>query len=118
MFRHSTLAMKPGRGYTALRGIEGTVAMPATATKPRETFVLDGTVQEALPGGMFRVRLDNGHELLAYVSGKIRTRRIRVLLGDRVQVQMSPYDLTKGRMIYRFIESERLSARRPAVTAR
>ncbi len=77
-------------------------AMPATAIKPREAFVLDGTVEEALPGAMFRVRLDNGHKMLAYVSGKMRTRRIRVLPGDRVQVEISGYDLTKGRIIYRF----------------
>lgn len=82
-------------------GLKG-YAMPATTTKPREVFVLDGTVEEALPSAMFRIRLDNGHEILAYVSGKMRTRRIRVLPGDRVQIEMSGYDLTKGRIIYRF----------------
>lgn len=76
--------------------------MPATATKQRETFVLDGRVDQALRAATFRVRLDNGHEVLAHISGKMRARRIRVLPGDRVQVEMSPYDLTKGRIIYRF----------------
>ncbi len=63
---------------------------------------LQGTIVEALPGTQFRVRLDNGHEVLAYLSGKMRRYYIRVLLGDRVMVELSPYDLTRGRITYRF----------------
>jgi translation initiation factor IF-1 len=63
---------------------------------------MDGTVVDALPNTQFKVRLDNGHEVLAYVSGKLRRFRIRVLLGDRVRVELSPYDLTRGRITYRY----------------
>ena len=59
-------------------------------------------VIKALKGGRFKVRLDNGHEVLAYISGKIRKYYVRILLGDRVKVELSPYDLTKGRIVYRF----------------
>ena len=62
---------------------------------------VEGTVIEALPGTQFRVRLENGHEVLAYLSGKMRKYYIRILLGDRVQVEMSPYDLTRGRITFR-----------------
>ena len=67
-----------------------------------EAIELEGEVTEALPNTMFRVKLDNDHELLAHLSGKMRRNRIRVLVGDRVQVELSPYDLTKGRMVYRW----------------
>lgn len=63
---------------------------------------MEGTITEALPGTQFRVELENGHELLAYLSGKMRRYYIRILLGDRVKVEVSPYDLTRGRIIYRF----------------
>jgi translation initiation factor IF-1 len=63
---------------------------------------VEGTVVEALPGTQFRVQLDNGHEVLAYLSGKMRKYYIRILLGDRVRVEVSPYDLTRGRIVYRF----------------
>lgn len=56
---------------------------------------------EALPNAMFRVEIDGGHEILAYVSGKMRTRFIRILPGDKVKLELSPYDLTKGRITYR-----------------
>jgi translation initiation factor IF-1 len=61
-----------------------------------------GTVTELLPNAMFRVKLDNEHEVLAHTSGKMRKNRIRVLAGDRVNVEMTPYDLTKGRITFRF----------------
>lgn len=67
-----------------------------------EKLEMEGTVVEALPGTMFRVELDSGHEILAYLSGKMRKYYIRVLLGDRVTVEMSPYDLTRGRITYRY----------------
>jgi bacterial translation initiation factor 1 (bIF-1) len=70
---------------------------------PKEDHIeMQGTIEEALPNAMFRVRLDNGHLILAYVSGKMRLHFIKILPGDKVLVEMSPYDLTKGRIIYRF----------------
>jgi len=63
---------------------------------------MDGTVVDAMPNTQFKVKLDNGHELLAYTGGKMRKSRIRILLGDRVRVEMSPYDLTRGRISYRY----------------
>ncbi len=67
-----------------------------------ETVTLDGKIVDALPNAMFRVEVDNGHTVLAYLSGKMRKYYIRVLLGDRVKVEMSPYDLTRGRITYRY----------------
>jgi translation initiation factor IF-1 len=69
--------------------------------KEKDKILAEGSVVEALPGTQFRVRLDNDHEVLAYLSGKMRKYYIRILLGDRVQVEMSPYDLNRGRIIYR-----------------
>jgi translation initiation factor IF-1 len=63
---------------------------------------IEGTVAEALPNAMFRVELTNGHKVLAHISGKMRKNYIRILAGDRVIVELSPYDLTKGRIIYRY----------------
>ena len=62
---------------------------------------VEGVVNEALPNGMFRIEMDNGHKVLAHISGKIRMHFIRVLPGDRVKVELSPYDLTRGRITYR-----------------
>ncbi|MFN7064780.1 MAG: translation initiation factor IF-1 [Aquificaceae bacterium] len=64
-------------------------------------IVLEGEVLEALPNAMFRVKLETGHEVLAHVSGKIRIHFIRILPGDKVKVELSPYDLTRGRIVYR-----------------
>ena len=63
---------------------------------------LEGSVAEALPNAMFRVELTNGHKILAHISGKMRKNYIRILPGDRVIVELSPYDLTRGRIIYRY----------------
>ena len=63
---------------------------------------VEGTVQETLPNAMFKVELENGYEVLAHISGKMRVNYIRILPGDRVKVEMSPYDLSKGRITYRF----------------
>ena len=63
---------------------------------------IEGTVAEALPNAMFRVELTNGHRILAHISGKMRKNYIRILPADRVIVELSPYDLTKGRIIYRY----------------
>jgi len=62
----------------------------------------DGTITEALSNAMFRVKLENEHEIVAHISGKMRMNWIRILPGDRVTVEMSPYDLTRGRIIYRY----------------
>ncbi len=62
---------------------------------------VEGTIVEALPGTQFRVKLDNGHLVLAYLSGRMRKYYIRILLGDHVRVEMSPYDLSRGRIVYR-----------------
>jgi translation initiation factor IF-1 len=64
-------------------------------------IVVEGIVTEALPGTQFRVKLENGHEVLAYLSGRMRKYYIRILLGDHVRVEMSPYDLSRGRIVYR-----------------
>ena len=63
---------------------------------------LEGTVVESLPNAMFTVELENGHEILAHISGKMRMHYIRILPGDRVMVELSPYDLSRGRITYRF----------------
>jgi translation initiation factor IF-1 len=67
----------------------------------KEKIEAEGTIVEALPNAMFRVRLDSGHEVLAHISGRMRMYYIRILLGDRVLVELSPYDLTRGRIVYR-----------------
>jgi len=71
--------------------------------KPKEdAIVLEGTVVEPLPNAMFRVELENGHKVLAHSSGKMRMHRIRILPGDKVQVEITPYDLARGRITYRY----------------
>jgi translation initiation factor IF-1 len=67
-----------------------------------EPILVTGTVIEPLPNAMFRVELDNGHKVLAHISGKMRMHYIRILPGDRVLVELSPYDLTRGRIVYRY----------------
>ncbi|MFN3699331.1 MAG: translation initiation factor IF-1 [Dictyoglomus sp.] len=74
--------------------------------KEKEVIEVVGTVKEALPNATFKVQLDNGLEILAYISGKMRMNFIRVMPGDRVKVELSIYDLTKGRIIYRFTNKE------------
>ena len=68
----------------------------------RETIEVEVTVVEPLPNATFRVELENGHKILAHISGKMRMNFIRILPGDKVTIEMSPYDLTKGRIIYRY----------------
>lgn len=69
--------------------------------KEEDKIQMEGMIVEALPGTQFKVRLDNGHDVLAYLSGRMRKYYIRILLGDRVRVEMSPYDLNRGRIVYR-----------------
>jgi len=66
-----------------------------------DLLILDGLVEEIFPEGRFRVHLDNGHQIIAYTAGRMRRSRIRTVVGDRVQVKLTPYDLSKGRIIYR-----------------
>ncbi len=85
----------PGRSSLPFRS--------TTLAKPKEdAIVLEGTVTEPLPNAMFRVELENGHKVLAHISGKMRMHYIRILPGDRVQVELTPYDLTRGRITYRY----------------
>jgi len=67
-----------------------------------DTIVLEGTITESLPNAMFRVELENGHTVLGHISGKMRRHYIRILPGDKVQVELTPYDLTRGRITYRY----------------
>jgi translation initiation factor IF-1 len=75
---------------------------PLANKAKEEGITLEGEVVEPLPNAMFKVRLDNGHEVLAHSSGRMRMNRIRILTGDRVQVELTPYDLTRGRIVYRY----------------
>ncbi len=77
-----------------------------------ELLEMNGVVAEVLPDSRYRVTLDNGHDLIAYTAGKMRKHNIRILAGDKVSLQLSPYDLTKGRITFRHIE-ERTQVPRP-----
>ena len=75
---------------------------PTSPTPSSKDFItVNGSVEELLPGAKFRVKLENGQEILAHLAGKLRMHRIRILPGDRVRIEISPYDLTKGRIVYR-----------------
>ncbi len=76
--------------------------MPENKNLSKDFLEIDGVVDEALPSTTFRVKLDNGKTILAYLSGKMRLHRIRILPGDRVRLKISPYDLTRGRIVYRY----------------
>jgi translation initiation factor IF-1 len=79
------------------------VAPVVEERKPKEGAIeVQGAIIECLPSTMFRVRLENGHEVLAHISGKMRKNFIKILVGDRVTLELSPYDLTRGRITYRF----------------
>lgn len=81
----------------------------------KEDFIeFEGTVTDVLPDGHYRVRLDNGHEALAYMSGKMKKNRIRVIAGDRVKLEMTPYDLTRGRINFRHKDERAANAPKPA----
>lgn len=89
--------MAASRGHgLALRQGEGGV-IPEKEAK----FEMEGEIIESLRNRMFRIRLDNGHEMLGYTSGRMKRYRIRMLLGDRVRIELSPYDLDRGRIVYR-----------------
>ena len=71
-------------------------------SKKKDAIEMEGTITEPLPNAMFRVQLENGHEVLAHISGRMRMNYIRILKGDRVLVELSPYDLTRGLITYRY----------------
>jgi translation initiation factor IF-1 len=73
----------------------------------KEVIELTGTVLEPLPNAMFRVELENGHVILAHISGKMRMHYIKILPGDKVKIEMTPYDLSKGRIVYRMNENQK-----------
>ncbi len=75
--------------------------MPDAKKSTKEVIELEGTVVETLPNTLFKVELENGHVILAHISGKMRMHYIRIIPGDRVAIEMTPYDLTKGRIVYR-----------------
>jgi translation initiation factor IF-1 len=94
-------------GVVALRAPASALRSPCqeSAALPKskeDAIVLEGTVIESLPNAMFRVELENGHKVLAHISGKMRMHYIRILPGDRVQVELTPYDLARGRITYRY----------------
>ena len=85
-----------------LRGQNGRAATLITERMAKDDVIeMEGTVQETLPNTMFRVQLENGHVITAHISGRMRKHYIRILTGDKVKVEMTPYDLTKGRITYR-----------------
>ena len=94
--------MSPGQ-FHGLWRVRGRKVQEVHLPKPKEdAIVLEGTVVEPLPNAMFRVELENGHKVLAHISGKMRMHYIRILPGDRVQVELTPYDLSRGRITYRY----------------
>ncbi len=94
----SCLVTSPTRWGVLIPPIE-----EAFLPKPKDdAIVLEGTINESLPNAMFRVELENGHKVLAHISGKMRMHYIRILPGDKVQVELTPYDLTRGRITYRY----------------
>ena len=76
--------------------------MARSGTTKEKAIELEGTVSEALPNVMFWVNLENGHKVLGHISGKMRKNYIRILPGDRVKIELSPYDLNRGRIVYRY----------------
>ena len=91
------------RPVPAHRPAPGAAQEDPALPKPKDdAIVLEGTVIEPLPNAMFRVELENGHKVLAHISGKMRMHYIRILPGDRVQVELTPYDLSRGRITYRY----------------
>jgi len=101
-----TYLFGPWRVPRATRHAPGRHPTPIWSTtlpKPKENAILlEGIVVESLPNAMFRVEFENGHQVLAHISGKMRMNYIRILPGDKVQVELTPYDLTRGRITYRY----------------
>ena len=81
---------------------KGETTSPGAGSSKEEALEMEGLIEEALPNTMFKIKLDNGHTVLGHISGKMRKHYIRILPGDRVTVELSPYDLTRGRITYRY----------------
>ena len=95
--------LRPRAAWCARSSTRNDYCKECHLPKPKEdAIVLEGTVVEPLPNAMFRVELENGHKVLAHSSGKMRMHRIRILPGDKVQVEITPYDLSRGRITYRY----------------
>jgi translation initiation factor IF-1 len=94
----------PSRGHFRLanRRVGLSIERSSRSLPKKDAIEIEGTVTEPLPNAMFRVELQNGHKVLAHISGKMRMHYIRILPGDRVLVELSPYDLTRGRITYRY----------------
>ncbi len=93
----ASATLRSGIGHPAHRSRSSALPKPS-----KDAIVLEGTILESLPNAMFRVELENGHKVLAHISGKMRMHYIRILPGDKVQVELTPYDLTRGRITYRY----------------
>lgn len=96
------LGLIAGPAISFARPIQALLGGTPLAKPKEDAIVLEGTVVEPLPNAMFRVELENGHKVLAHISGKMRMHYIRILPGDRVQVELTPYDLERGRITYRY----------------
>ena len=94
--------MTSGRSDRRDRDVSRLASSITRGLPKEEKIEMEGEVVEALPNTMFKVKLDNGHEVLGHISGKMRRHYIRILPGDRVKVELSPYDLKRGRIIYRY----------------
>ena len=97
-------AKRPGSRQARLekKQVQRTKQLARAGDSKEEAIEFDGTIVEALPNVMFRIDLDNGHRILGHISGKMRKHYIRILPGDRVKVELSGYDLTRGRIVYRY----------------
>ena len=102
--RPGTGAKRPGSRQARLekKQVQRTKQLARAGDSKEDAIEFDGTIVEALPNVMFRIDLDNGHRILGHISGKMRKHYIRILPGDRVKVELSAYDLTRGRIIYRY----------------
>ena len=101
--RQAHVQALPDPGWGPVQTNEKQVWRQQTLMAKKEGAIeLEGTIRESLPNAMFRVELDNGHKVLAHISGKMRQHYIRILPDDRVVVELSPYDLTRGRIVYRY----------------
>jgi len=105
---------KTGRGVTVFHARNAGPGVRKDRNVPKEELLqFDGLVTEILPDARYRVQLDNGHQLVAYTAGKMKKNRIKTLAGDRVSVEVSPYDLEKGRLIFRHKEERAAAISRP-----
>ena len=105
--RAGSIVPRPNGRFCARPRVSSQFVSPAykeaVLPKPKDdAILLEGTILESLPNAMFRVELENGHKVLAHISGKMRMNYIRILPGDKVQVELTPYDLTRGRITYRY----------------